>query len=403
MNVFLVKTGLALVLVVAVGALVGGEKHWDLEAAQKQAAAEEKTLVIEFYTKTCPNCVHFQRSLDKQDAKVMKALSNVVLVQIDEEEPRGKQLAKRYGSLAVPTFIVLNQELEPVSRFEGFSPNFSKDLARALNKTLTVPERVLAYQNDPDPQTAYELGRTLRSQKDFAGALAMFDDIGASGDESITDLQQQILLTMIDHEMDYPGTYTSAFLDTYAQAVYHERCESKWRVTSMMRYYSQETGRPRLYKKYLRDFMTHALDDYGIDVRTHPRFHNMRYRIALHIDGDLDKAVRLMPTSFPKNWRDQFGYVLYYAYWLSDHYVQLEEARDLAHQALTMASTQKERSNSYYVLAQIEYLLGDTAMATHLIEEALVANLDYRDLHDEYACLLEMQQQEQVHLSAARR
>ncbi len=388
------RYGLAWGLAAVVGMLFGGDGTWDLEAAQKQAAAENKTLVIEIFNTVCPNCVHFQRSLDKQDATVMKTLANVVLVQIDETQPRGKQLAKRYGSLAVPTFIVLNQDLEPVSRFEGFSPDFSQDMARALLKTKTVPERVAAYHENPDPQTAYELGRILRAQDDYTGALAMFDDIGASGDESVTDLQQQILLTMIDHEMDRPGTYPSAFLDTYAQAVYHERCESKWRVTGMMYYYGEETGRPRLYNKYFRDFVAHAKDDYGIDVRTHPRYYKLRYRIALEIDGDVDEAARLMPTSFPEDWREHYGYVLHYAYWLGDHYVLLEDARELAHRALAMAPNPRQRSTVHYVLAQIEYLLGDTEMAVRLMEEALAATPDFYPLHDEYACYRDMQDAE---------
>ncbi len=388
--------GLTLLLLGCSLVAASDHDHWDLEAAQKQAAAEGKTVVVEFSSPTCRYCKHFQMALDNKQAEVMDALADVVLVQVNRDTSRGKQLAMRYGTLAVPTFIVLNKDLEPVARVQGYNHEFPEQLRRALTKTLTVPERVQAYQKDPDPQTAYELGRILRAQDDFAGALAMFDDVGAFGDERITDLQQQILMTMIDQELDFPGTYPSAFLDTYAQAVYHERCESKWRVTGMMWYYGEETGRPRLYNKYFRDFVNHARDDYGIDVRTHPRYAKIRYRIALQIDGDVDKAARLFPTSYPDDWRDQFIYVLYYAYWLVDHYVLLEEARELAHQALAMAPDLSSRSDAFYVLALIENGSGDLDMATRLIEEALAADPGNDSLHDEYACYLEMQEREQA-------
>jgi len=119
----------ATVLAVVVAEACGGEGRvaaaplpWEksLGAALARAAAENKVVMVDFYTDWCKWC----KKLDATtlaDADVREALAGMVLVRLDAEGD-GREAADRYAVEGYPTVLFLNAAGAEVGRIPGYMP-----------------------------------------------------------------------------------------------------------------------------------------------------------------------------------------------------------------------------------------------------------------------------------------
>lgn len=121
--------GSALLLTVAARA---GEAAWqtDFAAASKQAAAENKVMLLDFTgSDWCPWCIKLDQEVYTQPKFLDYAAQNLVLVKLDFPrrtpqadvlKAQNKALAEKYGIEGFPTTVVLNSKGEKIGQYEGY-------------------------------------------------------------------------------------------------------------------------------------------------------------------------------------------------------------------------------------------------------------------------------------------
>ncbi len=113
-------------LIVAAPLTFAGGAGWqtDLAAAQKQAKAEGKGVLIEFTgSDWCPPCIMMKKKVFSKSAFTQKASKKYVLVELDfpRSNPsltkKNETYAEMYSVQGFPTVILLNSSGEEKARF----------------------------------------------------------------------------------------------------------------------------------------------------------------------------------------------------------------------------------------------------------------------------------------------
>jgi len=141
--------GLMLVALLSLGSANAAEAGWltDYKKAEKQAAAENKPLVINFTgSDWCGWCIRLDKEVFSQTEFVDYAKDNVVLLKLDF--PRGKpqsdaekkqnvELAEKFGVQGFPTIIVLDAKAKPIGKLgyqKGGAANWIASLEKVTKK-----------------------------------------------------------------------------------------------------------------------------------------------------------------------------------------------------------------------------------------------------------------------------
>ncbi len=93
------------------------------------AIAAGTPVVLELYSDTCTLCLMSKRSVDAMEAD-LEGLAIVVRVSADEQV--GRDVSRRYGLHALPTFVVLSADGQEVYRQAG-SPDTERIKQEALS------------------------------------------------------------------------------------------------------------------------------------------------------------------------------------------------------------------------------------------------------------------------------
>lgn len=113
------------------GSSFNNELSWltnDYQAAVAQAKAENKKIFLDFTGYTCTNCRWMEANMFPQPA-VTAELEKFVRVKLftdGEGEPYEgfqRMQEERYGTIALPLYVILNPDESPVAKFEGLTRN----------------------------------------------------------------------------------------------------------------------------------------------------------------------------------------------------------------------------------------------------------------------------------------
>ena len=102
----------------------------DLAAAQKEAKASSKLVMIDFKAEWCGPCKMLDRTTWKDENVISSVKGKAVAVKVDVDENR--ELASKYSIHSLPTVIFIDGDGNEVSRFigyrdaEGFLKEFGK-------------------------------------------------------------------------------------------------------------------------------------------------------------------------------------------------------------------------------------------------------------------------------------
>lgn len=93
----------------AAGSFIPVKNLADIETAVKQAQAEKKPVLLDFYADWCVSCQIMERSTFR-DPKVVAALANFIVLKADvtHNDAAAKGLLQHFGVIAPPTFLLFN-------------------------------------------------------------------------------------------------------------------------------------------------------------------------------------------------------------------------------------------------------------------------------------------------------
>lgn len=141
--------GLVLVALFSLGSVHAAEAAWltDYEKAAKQAAAENKPMVLNFTgSDWCGWCIRLDKEVFSQQVFVDYAKENVVLVKLDfprkksqsaEEKKQNEALAGKFGIQGFPTIVVLDAKGKQIGELgyeKGGPANWIESLEKVTKK-----------------------------------------------------------------------------------------------------------------------------------------------------------------------------------------------------------------------------------------------------------------------------
>jgi protein disulfide-isomerase len=142
----------AVLIAFAVSAASAGE-GWltDLEAAKKQAAKENKAILVDFTgSDWCGFCIKLQKEVFSKDEFKKFAEKNLVLVEIDfprakkqsaEEKKTNKALQDQYKVEGFPTILVLDSNGKKLEEFVGYGGEGAEKYIAKLQDALAKKAR----------------------------------------------------------------------------------------------------------------------------------------------------------------------------------------------------------------------------------------------------------------------
>lgn len=106
----------------------------ELNQAVKEANADGKTVMLDFFAEWCAACYEFEELVFK-DPKVVSALSNTVLLQADvtENNPDDIKLMQAFDVLGLPSILFYNLEGEELSRFRATGFEEADEFEKRVN------------------------------------------------------------------------------------------------------------------------------------------------------------------------------------------------------------------------------------------------------------------------------
>ncbi len=88
--------------------------------ALKQAAAENKIVMVFFWTDWCPYCDQIKAEVLTKDNIKEAFDKSFIAVSIDlSNDPQAKELAEKYGATAVPTLSFISPKEELIAYWQG--------------------------------------------------------------------------------------------------------------------------------------------------------------------------------------------------------------------------------------------------------------------------------------------
>lgn len=111
----------------------------ELNQAVKEANADGKTVMLDFFAEWCAACYEFEELVFK-DPKVIEALSNTVLLQADvtENNPDDIKLMQAFDVLGLPSILFYSLEGEELSRFRATGFEDADEFEKRVNAAFKL-------------------------------------------------------------------------------------------------------------------------------------------------------------------------------------------------------------------------------------------------------------------------
>lgn len=98
-----------------------------------------KLVFIDLYASWCPPCRMMEREVFSRKDVGDFMQQRFVAAKYDTDKPTGKELMKRYGSGAIPLYLVFDTQGELLGRIQGASA--PKEFMESVQKIIDGPKR----------------------------------------------------------------------------------------------------------------------------------------------------------------------------------------------------------------------------------------------------------------------
>lgn len=151
-----------------------------LEQAQEIAKKEKKLILVDFSARWCPGCVRLEQEIF--GTKEFKSASkNLIKVKLDVDRFENIPSKKEYAVAGIPTLLVLNSELQEISRIVDYQP--SSTIKAFLDLAIATPltfDELKPKADAGDAQAALVLGRRQYNAGQFSDAVKYLEKVSPS-------------------------------------------------------------------------------------------------------------------------------------------------------------------------------------------------------------------------------
>ena len=339
--------------------------------ARKIAESKGLPLLLKFESEWCSMCAAFQKAYQTEDSFRAAVASDVVFFRIDAEKGEGVDIAKSFGVTGYPTFILANASGEIIDSWMGYkdTEKFLVAKAEALEDPTTITEKMLRFRENPTEDDARRLGDLRQVFGYPAEAVAYYQRAESLNPHAETDYDLRILGAMArgaDSQLYTPIQIRNQVDLIFASAPEPKKMLHAYGTLSKV---AHKAHAPEITYPYLRatyEALRDTDDEYLAKSAAW-----MRADYVLHIERDVDKAVRARKDSMPENWQEDGRALNQVAWWCFENRVNLEEAEQLARRGVELAPSGSDKANVLDTLAEICNLNNDCSHAVQYIRLAI--------------------------------
>ena len=111
-----------------------------LQAALEKAKEEGKKVFVDCYTKTCGPCKYMEKNIFPLKACGDYFNAHYVCIMVDTQEGEGIEIAKKYGVMMHPTYLILNTDGTLFCSFMGGVSRPEDDFVQKVKNQVQLAE-----------------------------------------------------------------------------------------------------------------------------------------------------------------------------------------------------------------------------------------------------------------------
>jgi tetratricopeptide (TPR) repeat protein len=313
----------------------------------------------------------------ENDPAIQEAQSNVILMMVDAEKGEGPELAKRFGIVGYPTFVVVNGAGAESDRWIGYdsAAEWVGLVDEARNDPRSIADKKVAFAEQPTLALARSLARQTRASGEFVEAVRYLEAASRLDTDPQAKARYELAKFQAMSRGIKSGAYTGAEVKAQADRVIDQPDidgKTLLEVAYDMGRVARQTEDMTLYTPYLKVAFTASDGTSDEDAQKYRDYLKADY--LLFVEQDPDAAVAAKKARLGEGWKQDPKQLNSFAWWCFENRVNLEEAQELALEGVRLATDDAQRANILDTAAEICNARGDCTKAVELIREAVELN-----------------------------
>jgi thioredoxin-like negative regulator of GroEL len=339
--------------------------------AKARSAETGRPLLVKVGAEWCGPCKKFDADL-AGDTPIRAALEPVVLFRIDAEKGEGPEVAQGLEVQGFPTYVLMTPAGDTIDRWMGYSTpvEFVSTLAAGVADPVPVAVRERRFAEAPTEALAAGLARVADSRGQYAAAVDYYAKAEALKSDPTVDYTLEAFFARAYGVGD--GAFTLEQVAEAAGRVLEAPAVTDAEKLDVAVYFHGTAERAGQGELALPVITTAA----GIaEATTDPDAARPKTALlvahALLVEKDPAKALGYRRRQLPEGWRQSSGQLNGFAWWCFENRVNLEEAEQLAREAVGLATDGNQKAACLDTLAEICAARGGCGEAVDHITAAI--------------------------------
>lgn len=371
MNIRLL-TALALVIMLGLcSATADTVDSW--EQAKLRAAETGKLLVVDFWADWCGPCKRFNAD-SENDQQLVAAIDGIVLFKTDAER-EGKPLADEYLVGSYPTYAVMTSDGEVLRSWSGYygPEDWVERIAEVQADPTTMDAKAERHAASPNAEDAVMLAEYHESREEYDQAETYYEDAKREDPDRTFKYDDSLFYCLyLAHRADKASFgRLAARADAIVARGDAATAEDLYYVARYMTASARRADRLEQASSYITvafDRLSASADEDEAAQRSLAR---LSIDHALIVEKDAERAIALKKASYGEGWLADPNAMNGFAWWCFENELNLEEAEQIARDAVELATNDVEKIQILDTAAEICNLRGDCSDAVDLMQRAL--------------------------------
>ncbi len=306
-----------------------------------------------------------------ENPELRKALTQVVMFKANTHEEAGDRLAEEYGAKAIPHFVLMDKDGQPLDRWRGYGrpADWLAQFEGALGDLTPIPAKLERYAAEPTEALAAALGRIRSAERKRKEAVEYYGAAQKLASKPVSWYARAIFANQFsglrDDEFSLEDVKASA--DSVFALAPGDDAHRAF-VGSMMADMALEKKDASILTPYLAA----ALDasGRGDDEGAKAAHTDLLVAEALLVQKDPERAFTVKKDALPSGWDQDPGHLNDLAWWCFKRDVRLSDAQKLALRGAELAKDDESKAEILDTAAEICNKLGNCEESVRLITEA---------------------------------